>query len=102
MDKEVSLSNIILGILNSIIKDTLLAEFTFTGDSKLKAHKLTSYPNVCGIFYAVFVFADSKDVNKYMLPTENVVRKQISAAVRHAGERVARELAKELKNSKKN
>lgn len=81
VDKEASLSNIVREILNSLIKDALLDNFTYSGDSKTKIHKLISYTNVTALFYAVFVFADKKDVNKYLLPTEKAVNKQISAAV---------------------
>ncbi|KAL5276592.1 hypothetical protein ACFFRR_008374 [Megaselia abdita] len=89
-DKE-SLTNMVLYILNSILDDTVLLDFTFSGESKLyKAYKLVTFPNVCDLVYAVFVYGASDNVTKCILPTKKSVDKALSAAVRHAQERVKR------------
>lgn len=84
-----SLSKIVLAIINNMVDDSVLINLTYSGESKLdKTHKLIDFKNVCTAIYASFVFAGT--VNKYEVPTLKDVNKALSAAVRHASERLDR------------
>lgn len=73
-----ALSAILLKILKNLVADTVLVDFTYKGESKLeKSYKLVSYPNICSVFYEVFVYAANSKVNLYKLPTDS----EISSAI---------------------
>lgn len=91
----------VLNILNNVVNDSVIVNFTYSGDSKLdKTHKMTTdFKNICSMIYAVFVYADS--VKKYELPPLSKVNKALSSSVRHASERLERAEKNRIKNLEK-
>lgn len=87
------------------MKDALLVNFTFSGESKTgKMYKMTDYKNVADLFFGIFNFAARADVNKYDLPINKSIRSAISSAIRHASERnnrAERNKAKEVEKKNK-
>ncbi|KAL5291487.1 hypothetical protein ACFFRR_010715 [Megaselia abdita] len=103
VDRAQSLTTIVFSIVNNIVTQSVLKEFTYIGDSRLnKPYKLIEFKNVVSLINAVFVFAASEGVEKYELPSNKKLNSALSAAVRHASERVKREEGKNQKRQQQN
>lgn len=86
----------VTSILSDLVSDELLMDFTYSGDSRLeKKFKFHDFKNINGLAYSVFLFGSNQKVPKCLVPNIQTVKKALSSAIRHSGERVEREQKKQ-------